>query len=44
VLNPEANPNNDQQISIAGAKVKIYVLPTDEEQMMAQIINELISI
>ncbi|SEM70177.1 acetate kinase [Mucilaginibacter gossypiicola] len=43
-LNYEANQKNENVISLAEARVKVYVMPTDEELMMAEMVNELMNI
>jgi acetate kinase len=41
-LDLRANADNAVSIAGAGARVKVYAIPTDEELMIAQIVNQLI--
>ncbi|QTE38862.1 acetate/propionate family kinase [Mucilaginibacter sp. P25] len=43
-LNAEANTNQNKNISANDSRVNVYIIPTDEELMMAQIVNEIIHI
>jgi len=43
-LDYEANQKNENVISVAEAGVKVYVMPTDEELMMAETVSELMNI
>jgi hypothetical protein len=41
-MNAEANMANEVEVSTADSKVKVYVIPTDEELVIAQDTAELI--
>lgn len=43
-LDDESNQQNKNMISVTGGRVKTYVLPTDEELVMAEIVKELINV
>ncbi|PWK79236.1 acetate kinase [Mucilaginibacter oryzae] len=43
-LDDESNQQNKNKISVTGGRVKTYVLPTDEELVMAEIVKELINV
>jgi len=43
-LDSEANQKNENVISVAEAGVKVYVMPTDEELVMAEMVSELMHI